>query len=58
VPGNVGLLDQVMALSWIKENIRNFGGDPHNITLFSGTYGLQDTFTHTAVVQMSWKVRI
>jgi para-nitrobenzyl esterase len=37
--GNIGLIDIVMALQWVRDNISRFGGDPDNVTIFGQSGG-------------------
>lgn len=44
--GNNGLKDQVKALSWIKENIKYFGGNPNSVTLTGVSAGAASVHYH------------
>jgi para-nitrobenzyl esterase len=47
--GNVGMLDIVAALEWIRDNISNFGGDPDNVTIMGQSGGGAKVCTLTAM---------
>lgn len=38
-PGNFGIKDMIMALTWVRNNIANFGGDPNNVSIMGVSGG-------------------
>lgn len=57
ISGNYGLMDEVKALDWVRENIAAFGGDPDNITIGGQSGGTAKTGALARCPQASGKIK-
>jgi para-nitrobenzyl esterase len=46
--GDYGFMDQQAALRWVQRNIKNFGGNPRNVTIFGESFGALSVHTQLA----------
>ena len=44
--GNMGMMDQALALQWVQDHIRDFGGDPDQVTIFGESAGAASVAYH------------
>ncbi len=47
--GNFGVLDMILALTWVRDNITSFGGDLYNVTIFGESAGGRDVLALLSV---------
>lgn len=57
ISGNYGLMDEVKALDWVRENIAAFGGDPDNITIGGQSGGTAKSGALARCPQASGKIK-
>jgi len=46
IAGNMGMMDQALALDWVRDHIRDFGGNPDEITVFGESAGAASASYH------------